>query len=98
MTACCPHCHRPYDEPPVDPVDEGLGRAEMLRAACKLRGVWISPDGFVRECDAADLMGVTPKTLKNRRSLHDPKLPAHEKRAGRTLYALASIAAWMDAA
>jgi len=66
-----------------------------LAAECERRRIWTSPDLRVRESDAADLMGLSPKTLRNRRSLQDPALPDFQLRGGRALYSLASILAWM---
>ena len=69
--------------------------AVLLRAECERRGTWISPDGRVRERDAAILMGCSAKRLKNRRAELDDRLPSFVKRNGRVLYSLVSIAAWM---
>lgn len=91
----CPHC--PHCNPdlmvkaPQDDAIDGL----RLSEECRRRGYWISPDGRVREHDAAELMGLKPKTLKNRRSLEDPNLPSFEIRAGRALYSITSLSEWL---
>lgn len=69
-------------------------RVEALRAACRTRGHWIAPDDRVREDAAADLLGYSPKTLRNRR-YEGAGLP-FVTRAGRVLYALADIAADLE--
>lgn len=68
---------------------------EQLRSACRGRGTWVSADDYVRECDAADLLGMRAKTLVNRRA-NGSALP-HIKRAARPLYSLATIAEWIIA-
>ena len=67
----------------------------MLHDECRRRGLWISYDGRLKEKDAADLMCLAPKTLRNRRSMMDDNLPGYEIRKGRALYSIVSIAAWM---
>lgn len=84
MTSCCPACGQLL--PQADPV-------EQLREACRSRGVWLSYDDRVREADAADLIGLTVKTLRNRR-YQDAPLP-FVMRLGRPLYALTDLAAFM---
>jgi hypothetical protein len=75
--------------------DEGTAEVPRVREECERRGYWISHDGRLRERDAAELMGLAQKTLRNRRALKDPNLPAFVKRRGRPLYSIASLAAWL---
>jgi len=89
----CPHCNQLAAIPsPED--DDGALNLMRLRAYCDETGIPILPGGFVRESDAASLMDLKPKTLKNRRSMRDPMLPLFEMRRGRAVYSLASIAQW----
>ena len=95
----CPHCHHCNPQlvnaaPPAD-VEEAISDTMRLQAYCRQAGIRILPIGLVRESDAAILMGLASKTLKNRRSMHDPLLPKFEIRGGRALYSLVAIAAWM---
>lgn len=89
MDRCCPHCHGTGLLPPVDPGD----LLEDLKKACRERNYWISPDGRVRADVAADLIGLTPKTLSNWRQ-DAARLP-HTMRAGRPLYALEDLANYL---
>ncbi|OWR00871.1 hypothetical protein [Sphingopyxis witflariensis] len=67
-----------------------------LRRTISERGIWISADHYVREADAATLIGHAPKTLANWRS-GDGRLPSI-KRAGRPIYALATLAEYLEKA
>jgi hypothetical protein len=82
----CPHCQGTGHLPTVNPV-------EQLREMCLERGMFVSHDGMVREADAAALMGLAPRTLTNWRA-NGRALP-FVKRAGRPLYALTDVAAWI---
>ena len=92
----CPHCPHCNPElvaaPPTN--DDGVLDERRLRAHCITVGISLLPGGMVWEADAAVLMGVRPRTLKNRRSLRDPALPRYEIRgkARRAVYSLAAIA------
>jgi len=97
MSTACPHCGGSLPANSPEPDDSAL-ELTQLRLYCVQAGIRILPVGMVRERDAAALMGLAEKTLKNRRSLDDPKLPSFEIRAGRALYSLASLAAWMTKA
>jgi hypothetical protein len=55
--------------------------------------MWLSYDDRVREADAADLIGLKVKTLRNRR-YQDAPLP-FLMRGGRPLYSLSDLAAFM---
>ena len=92
----CPHCNSQLGNvPPPADADESISDTMRLQAYCRQAGITILPAGLIRDSDAARLMGLASKTLKNRRSMHDPSLPQFEIRAGRALYSLVSIAAWM---
>lgn len=86
MSSACPHCHGTGVQLPANP---HVLRADFERA-CIERGIWVSPDGKVRESDAAGLIGLSPKTLRNWRHA-DRRLP-FTTRAGRPLYALDDLA------
>lgn len=90
---CCPTCNRPFVDPAPAP-----DAVTALRAACQFRDIWVSHDGRVREADAATLMGLAAKTLRNRRCALDPNLPAHITRNRHPLYSLASLAEWLESA
>ena len=81
----CPTCGQALPDATAQP-----DTLEQLRDACRERGIWVSPDGRVREADAADLLGRQPKTLANWR-YGDQRLP-FVIRAGRALYALEDLA------
>lgn len=90
--ACCSRCGGTGVEPgPVQA--DATEKIESLRAECVARGTWVSPDGYVREAGAADLIGWSTKTMRNRRYSDSP-IP-HITRQGRPLYALTDIAEWM---
>lgn len=74
-------------------VPDQVAPADQLRAACAARGIWVSADDRVREADAAELLGMAPKTLRNWRYTNEP-LP-YTTRAGRPLYALSDLAEWL---
>ena len=92
MAQPCPHCGGTGYLAPVDPCE----LLDKLETSCRERGLWVSPDGRVREDDAADLLGMKPKTLSNWR-YGDGRLP-FVKRSGRPLYALADLAEYLAAA
>jgi len=71
------------------------GTAEMLLAAVREAGHWISGDGRVREETAADLLGIAVGTLANWRSAGTA--PPHYS-IGRPTYRLIDLAAWIEAA
>jgi len=91
----CPHCQRTFNRG-VGATDGRAVETLDLRQECERRGYWISHDDRLRERDAAELMGLRPKTLRNRRSLKDPSLPVFVGRRGRPLYAISSLAAWLS--
>jgi len=86
---CCARCGGTGEEPGASPAE----MVEHLRATCRERSLWVSPDGMVRETEAADLIGWQTKTLRNRRYADAP-IP-FTMRAGRPLYALSDLAAWL---
>lgn len=77
----------------ADAEDAIAARLDELKAYCRDRGAYVSPEGMVREPVAAELMGLAPKTLTNWRS--NGKALPYIKRAGRPLYSLGVIAAWL---
>jgi hypothetical protein len=85
----CPCCGGTGWAPQVD----AGALAGQLRETCRERGTWLSPDDRVREADAAELLGLKPKTLENWRAA-GAKLP-YIKRAGRPIYALADLARYI---
>lgn len=91
----CPHCNLQLikEDSAVQAEDHGAN-AHRLRSYCRAMGIPILPVDLVREHDAATLMGLAAKTLRNRRSDLDPTLPSHIKRGRTTLYFITSIAAW----
>ena len=91
MGDACPHCN---GTGLLQPSRAAL--LDLMRTACRDRSIWLSPDDRVREADAATLVGLQPKTLANRR-YEDAPIP-FVMRAGRPLYALADLAAWMASA
>ena len=86
IARCCPHCNGTGYVSEAEPVEITAD----LERACVERGIWVSPDGRVREADAADLIGMAAKTLRNWRYV-DRRLP-FVTRSGRPLYALADLA------
>ncbi|WP_150291668.1 hypothetical protein [Sphingobium estronivorans] len=86
---CCTRCGGTGREP--GPANADI--SETLRAACIERGIWISPDGMVREAVAAELIGVATKTMRNWRYADQP-IP-FTTRAGHPLYKLHDLADWL---
>jgi hypothetical protein len=80
-------------------VSGGASTYERLLAACHERGFVVTGDGRVSEIDAAELLGLTPGSLKNKRLLGCA--PPHYRRpAGnsRVSYRLTDLADWIDEA
>lgn len=92
MSASCPHCKRPYLEPPDDTLPQ-LDRVAMLRHACALMGIRPSWDGYVSEAAAARLLNRSLKTIRNRRHA-EGGIPYRKGagRNGRVEYSLADLA------
>ena len=83
---------RPYTDAPVnDP--PAIAGAEMMRAACRMRGIEISWDGYVIEKYAAPLVRWKPNTMRNRRTTDTPipfrKIGRHAE------YAIDDLVAWL---
>lgn len=83
---CCGH--------PITDAATAVGaKLDDLRAACEAAGIVVSFDGYVREADAALLLGLSPYTLRNRR-LEDAPLPA--RKLGRSWeYSLQELARFL---
>ena len=76
-------------------------RAEAIEARmaawltwCRDNGKWVSPDGRVDESTAAELLGVSPFTMRNWRSARQP-LPFVRMR-GRISYRLRDLAMMIE--
>ena len=90
---CCPHCQRPWVQPPTNSpsVSEAV---EAMRAACGASGIPVTWDLHVSESDAATLTRRAVSTLRNRRSIDRP-IPF--RKVGRRIeYALADLCQWQD--
>ena len=87
MAVVCPFCHGTGYVPEANPI----ASADALRMVCRERGLWISPDGAVREEAAADILGKQAKTLRNWRA--NGAGPPWFRRAGRVVYPLDGLAA-----
>lgn len=74
-------------DPIVDPVAE---TEAMLRRCAEERGYRITPDGYVSEAAAAELLGRAYNTVRNWRSQHRP-IP-FRRFLGRIEYSLADLA------
>jgi hypothetical protein len=84
MTETCPHCGQALPER-----DQVAAKVDELLTACQARRIAVV-DGYVREGDAAELLGWSRLTARNRR-LADQPIPW--RRLGRTpQYALADLA------
>ncbi|MBM2711672.1 hypothetical protein JQK88_10480 [Mesorhizobium caraganae] len=71
------------------PLDAKIDVVEM---ACLRRGILLTADGFVRQPDAAALLGVSPFTLRNQRLNGGAAIASRQN--GRIVeYAIAGIAA-----
>lgn len=92
---CCPTCRRPFPAAAsndADDADDGAAAAAAMRAACAVMGLATTWDGYVSEADAARLMGRSPSTMRNRRSLDRP-VP-YRKRGRHVEYSLTDLARW----
>jgi hypothetical protein len=93
VSLSCPNCGYCLTDPApaaVDPVDQ-------LRAWCAERGHWVMEDGRVFEDVAAQILGLSAGTLRNRRSYGSGALPYHRSGGGRITYRLADLIAYRDA-
>lgn len=55
------------------------------------------PTDLITEDEAAPLVGLTPKTLSNKRSSKDPDGPPYVRISGRAVrYSRKALAAWLD--
>ncbi|KZY36518.1 hypothetical protein A3754_01975 [Alcanivorax sp. HI0083] len=73
-----------------------------LLEAVQREGLPMTPDARLAPDDAAKLLGLSPRTLKNARSdAHDQRGPAFRRlpgpKGGRVSYALTDLAQWMAA-
>lgn len=72
--------------------------AERLEAAAARASYWISADGRMGEADVAELLGLTPGTLANkRREGTAPLAYVLGGRGHRVSYRLIDIARWIEA-
>lgn len=66
----CSHCGQPM---PLSPADVVEARVAAWRVWCRENGRWVSPaDDRVDENTAAELLGVSPFTMRNWRSARQP--------------------------
>lgn len=66
-----------------------------LEAWCAEHGRWVSPDKRVREDVAAEILGMAPGTMRNRRAALAPVLPCYQV-SGRVTYRLDDLAALVE--
>ena len=74
---------------------EPCDMADLLRVRVRENGRSITPDGFVDEAAAAELVGRSPHTLRRWRAEHRPI--AFRLVHGRVQYSLEEIAAYLRA-
>lgn len=86
----CHHCHGTG----LAPAPARADIIAALRQAAEDRRMVITFDGRVSEADAAELIGVALKTLRNRR-YDDAPVPSI-KRGGRIWIAIEDLAAFAD--
>ncbi|RUU96657.1 hypothetical protein EOA60_03110 [Mesorhizobium sp. M1A.F.Ca.IN.020.06.1.1] len=66
-------------------------KTDQIETACRNRGFAVSADGYVNQAAAADLLGIAPLTLRNRRLYRGCTIT--NRRSGRGVeYKLSSIA------
>src|SRR6185312_13209573 len=65
----CPHCGQPM---PLSRAKAIEAQMAAWRTWCKQNGRWVSPDDRVNETTAAELLGVSPFTMRNWRSARQP--------------------------
>lgn len=73
------------------------GTEERLTASARAAGYWISGDGRIGEADLASLLGITPRTLANKRGAGDA--PSSFRVAGgghRVTYRIRDVATWIE--
>jgi hypothetical protein len=68
VNGCCECCGQPLPSD-IDPV---AAKADELLAACEVRDIVISFDGYISERAAAELLGKSNHTLRNRRYTDRP--------------------------
>lgn len=72
--------------------------AERLEAAALAAGYWVSADGRMGEGDVADMIGLTPGTLANkRREGTAPRAYELGGRGHRVTYRIIDVARWIEA-
>ncbi|BCG72694.1 hypothetical protein MesoLj113a_38520 [Mesorhizobium sp. 113-1-2] len=75
--------------PERSPLD---AKIDVVETACLKRGILVTADGYVRQADAAALLGVSPYTLRNQRLNGGATIASRPN--GRIIeYAIAGIAA-----
>jgi len=68
---------------------------EQLRARCRAAGIAVSIFDCVRAVDAATILAVTPRVLRDYRD--EGKPPAYLKRNGAVWYSLAALCEYWNA-
>ena len=72
--------------------------AERLQAAAQDAGYWISADGRMGEADVAEMIGLTPGSLANkRREGTAPRASELGGRGHRVTYRIIDVARWIEA-
>ncbi|WP_418648799.1 hypothetical protein ACNQFN_10980 [Thauera butanivorans] len=69
--------------------------AARLEAWCRENKHWVSADGRVREATAAELVGMSAGTLRNRRCALNPVM-AFYLAGGRVTYRIEDVATWLE--
>jgi hypothetical protein len=72
------------------PVKVAVISVDQLRAICRVLSITVPPDDLLTAKQCAYLLGITERTLWNRRALDREPVPV--RRGGRCYYPLASVA------
>jgi len=71
-------------------------RLITMRSWCQQNGKWVSPDDRVDEATAAELLGVSPFTMRNWRSARQPLAFFRVRGRGRISYRLRDLAMMIE--